>query len=221
MKECALILTRSNNSYVDYLSKNLELDSYIISDTDISDESAISRNFINATSKKLKNPNSWDKSFLFIQDNSLLNKYDNIWFLEDDVYSRNIKIINSFISKVSKENYDLCYYKHWYFNTAPIWVKDTIFLKDFVQNGFYQSYNQFSRLSNRLVNQIFNIHQSYNSLFFHEYMFPNLARYQGYKILQFVDQIQYRNFFGKFYCGRSIPKQNIQTDKIYHPVKDR
>jgi hypothetical protein len=228
MKSLALILTRKTNDYVDTLKSSLDIDANIISDSDYEDNFILKNGFYNLTAT-VKKPSAWDKSFFLLSKLDLIREYDYVYFIEDDVFSRNNKQINNLISTL--DNIDASFISHdikskqdslnWYW-----WRENNLrslgsgfFDNNFKSDNLYKSFNPFCRLSSQLLKLILHFRTQHHKFYFHEILFPTLCIQNNMKTFDLsIDDVS-KNFFDIFRHRPVLDQLYISTDKIYHPLK--
>ena len=189
-----------------------------------SDEELILQNFNNITLHTEKHPTAWDKAFYHIYKNNL--KYDYYYFIEDDVSCVNLQIFLKLFQTLVNYNNDLIatqiksqiedpFWDNWYiknlFNRAYKGVDDKI---------LYRSFNPFCRISNKLINKIFEFYDEYHRLYFHEIMIPTLCVKNKLTYIDFKKNKELKQFFGPFnYVGPELKflTKNYFYNKISHP----
>lgn len=226
MKSLALILSKNDNSYVNYLKNNLNINTKIIFDYHYDDKNILNFGFYNLTAT-IKKPSAWDKSFFLISESNLIHQYDYFYFIEDDVFSRDIKQINSLISFLDN-NIDESFISHYIKSKTDSanwhwWKKNNLqsLGVNFWDNKckLYKSFNPFCRLSSNLVQLVLNFRAEYNKFYFHEILFPTLSIQNNMKMFDLSTNYVSKNYFDIFRYRPIIDKYNICNDKIYHPVK--
>jgi len=198
-----------------------DIDTIVIDDTiTYTDQYCVDRGFINLT-KTIKTPCAWDKSFLYIKEQNLLDKYDYFWFIEDDVYIPNSNLFDSF----NVDSTDLLT------NILPLievdkrnnWRRWSLIKSDisyFDINLTMRTFNPLCRLSNRLIKSILDFQQQHNTFAFHEILFPTIAQQNNFSIFLFKNLPNYRQYFACFRHRPVISKNKILKHLINHPVKD-
>jgi hypothetical protein len=163
---------------------------------------------------------AWEKSFYYINENKLTNIYNNIYFIEDDVYSKNfdtyINLIkywntfsNDFISaeiKSKKED------SGWFW-----WSEDTKYEEYFANP--YRAFNPLCRLSRRLIELILNFRKQNNGFYFHEILFSSLVVKNKLNYMDYNLDMGSKKYIGKIHFRPRILPGLITDNKLYHPVK--
>ena len=179
----------------------------------------IPKNYIglNRINKNPMLPIAWENAFFILFSNQLYNKYNFVYFIEDDVYSKNYQTFGKLIEFYSKYDEDLiaCDIRSYTQQSPWYWWKD----KDIIRfNQHTRSFNPLCRLGNKLIGYIEKFLLANNQFCFHETLFASLATDNNLKILDFnkkpnpyIANIRYRPVYDK---------NLILDDKIYHPVKN-
>jgi hypothetical protein len=178
----------------------------------INKHKCIQSGFINVTLiSKRNNPVSWDKALYYFSN---INKnYDNVWFIEDDVYFYNentiINIDNKYPdSDILSNKYETNItgkkdYWHWYTVLNNIKIKPP----------YYNTMVCAVRMSKKLLSLINNYANMHKTLFFLEVMYPTLAKQNDLKYdnPEELYTIVYR---------KDWKKEDINKTNLYHPIKD-
>jgi hypothetical protein len=218
MNNYFLILTREHNLFTDRLS-TLSDNTTVISDEMISDLETKKQGFIGCTGV-IKQPSAWDKSLHFIEQYNLFDHHDYFYFIEDDVYSRNMNTFFTLINLLNNETSDFVSSginskedsRNWWW-----WKRlsdHVVYFKD-----PHRSLNPLCRLSSKLVKICLDFKSRYNKLYFHEIMFPSLCAENNMKYLDIRKNSKLNIFFKQFSFRPIIDISTIDTDLIYHPVK--
>ena len=162
----------------------------------------------------IKNPSAWDKAlYYFCKLN--IDKYNFVWFIEDDVLIPNIEILKNidntylnsdFLSEASEINYN---------GDTNSW------LWRHAENKFklpwYKSMICACRMSNKLLREINNYVLENKMLMFDEIMFPTLAHHKKL-IVHNPKELSGIKYWTKW--EDEIDKDNIMNNNtLYHPVK--
>lgn len=172
-----------------------------------------SKKYFNLTTCTIKKDvTGWDKAlyyFTFINNN-----FNNVWFIEDDVYFYNeniLKIIDKeykssdFLSK--KFKYCNKYWYHW----KSIDIK--------FKSPHYFAMCCIIRCSNKLIKCIKKYIDTYEKLEFLEYFFPPVANKNNLIC-------NTPKYFDNIYWNKSLLLNNIQDlyncnkNNFYHPIKN-
>jgi len=215
IKNYCLILSRSKNKYCESFTNTIS-NSVVIYDKDISDEELKNQNYCCLTENVKKN-SAWDKAIYYIDSNlNLLKKYDYFYFIEDDVYSNNLKIFIDLFTILDNYNHDLIAHNIKTQQQSPEWSWWKKYRKYTVK-----SYNPLCRLSTKMIRLIIDYHKKNKKLLFHEILFASLAYSNKLSVLDLRSINQYKNLFGIFRYRPVIDTKNIRDNKIYHPVKPK
>ena len=210
-----ILLCKKQKKYVkslqDYLQNFVET---IVCEENLS----IPKNYVglNRIKKNPMLPIAWENAFFILFNSHLYNKYKFVYFIEDDVYSKNFQTFLNLIDLHSNHTEDLIAsdigsridQPHWY------WWKDKDVIKYDQQ---LKSFNPLCRLSNELINYVEKFFLENNQFCFHETLFASLAINNNLKILDYkkddnpyIAHVRYRPVY---------ELSDITDDKIYHPVK--
>ena len=220
------ILTKNNSNYAKdlclYLSKYNK--TIIINDEkSCSDKYSIDKEFyglakFTAIGIMPKLTCSWDKAFLNIYENNLKCNY--FYFIEDDVYCKNLEIFKNLIKTLNKFDEDLvsAYVRNK--NEAedwPMWELLQIESKVFEEKHLCKSINPFCRISKRLIDKILEFKFKYRNFIFHELLFTSLCKENNFSFLDLIENEKTKKYFGIYQVDRFL--DTIQENKINHPVK--
>ena len=210
-----ILLCKKQKKYVkslqDYLQNFVET---IVCEENLS----IPKNYVglNRIKKNPMLPIAWENAFFILFNSHLYNRYKFVYFIEDDVYSKNFQTFLNLIDLHSNHTEDLIAsdigsridQPGWY------WWKDKDVIKYYQQ---LKSFNPLCRLSNKLINYVEKFFLENNQFCFHETLFASLAINNNLKILYYkkddnpyISTIRWRPVF---------KLSDITDDKIYHPVK--
>lgn len=221
MKSLALILTREHNKYTEKLNNELDIDSVVIADSDYSDEEMMSIGFHDMT-RMVKRPSAWDKAFYHLAIYDIVFQYDYFYFIEDDVYSKDIDTFNKLILFLdSKIDSDLITHEILSKDESKDWMWWGYAIKFLNENfiNHHKSFNPICRLSNKLIEQIFYFRVDKNRFFFHEILFPSLCVDKGLNMDNIFEIPEIENFISSIKYRPLIQEDTITDNKIYHPVK--
>lgn len=217
MSFCVLILSKKENIYVKYLNKEIN-NSYVIYDTSYSDKQCLSNGFYGLT-KSVKIPSAWDKTFYFLNKNKeLLDNHDYFFFIEDDVYTRNIVTLLNCLSECDNEYpCDLLSFFIESRKQSPSWYW---WSEMHIPKGFNtKSFNPFCRLSSRLIKDVLMYRDENNKFLFHELLFASISCINNYKLIDVNFTPLKNKYFGLFIYRPLVDEKEINDDKLYHPVK--
>lgn len=223
-KNLILILSRKQTEYTDKLNnffRTNHVDSILIEDNNDPPQSFLIDEGYHNMTKILDRPSAWEKSLYFIFVNDLYRKYDYFYFIEDDVYSKDLNVFLRLISLWNTIDYDLIARAIKDQTEEPEWfwwkktVKDRENFKCSVK-----SFNPICRLSSRLIVKIHQYKEYYNSLVFHEILFPSVAKDFNMKYLDY-DNTEYGKHIEIVVAPdcKILNYEDIITDNIYHPYK--
>lgn len=211
------ILSKSRNDYAGLLHDSIH-NSHIIYDGDYSDDECLNAGFHGLTCS-IKTPSAWDKSFYHLSQNTwLLDQHSHFWFIEDDVYTKNISVLISFLDRLASYNHDFMSHDIAHFEDT----KDWYFWKLFPPNIMaYNSFNPICRLSKDLINNILLYQKVNNKFIFHEVLFPSLMKLDNMSYIDMRYLDFWNEYFGIFHYRPIIRYELLLDDKIYHPVKPK
>ena len=229
MQKCLCILCfEPNVIWLDFLQTFIEYDIYIIIDDNSTDYNNIYKqytkiNFIQISNDDCKingfvcvnligvhkEISAWEKSFYYF---SFINTtYDNIWFLEDDVFFYNeqtlIKIDSKYINQDLLSNtYEKNRHgqrKYWHWNDINIKFSPP----------YYNCMCCAVRISKNLILKIKEYASCHKTLFFLEALLPTLCKKYNL-IYNTPKELIYITFRGKYTI------KDITTIHLYHPLKN-
>jgi hypothetical protein len=211
-----LILSTKPNEWCQKLTESIS-NSMVIYDNSISDSEAESLGFKNICNMSWlkKSVVAWDKAFLYL--NRVIDEVpDYVWFIEDDVFSKDIKTIDKLIKDCQKYDYHFISNRikdrepdskwHW-------WKEDLTGIRNNTS-----SFNPICRLSKTLIIKILLWRLNMNRFMFHEIMFASICKDQALTLIDF-NQLEEWSQFGTFRWRPAIDINKIEDNKIYHPVK--
>ena len=157
-------------------------------------------------------PSAWNKACYYF---SYINiNFENIWFIEDDVFIPNYHIIFDIDTKYI--NYDLLVPSNNINNTGSlegwVWWKT---IPDYIQIPWAHSMVCACRINQKilLILKDFAIkHKNKNGLLFIEFIFNTLALHHSLKV----------NAIAELSCIKAVKSwgiSEIQNNYLYHPVK--
>jgi hypothetical protein len=232
MNNCLCIICfKPDDVWINFLDKFINYDIYLIIDDNsidytkkykntkiniiqISYDDCVNNGFHNMTlTVKLKNDNKkrvcgWDKALYYF---SIINtKYDNVWFIEDDVFFYNEDTILNIDKKYNSDLLTNMYSeningnkKNWHWKRVNITFSPP----------YYNCMCCAIRVSKNLISKIKDYAKINNTLFFLEVLFPTLCKHNNllYDNPDELKNIVYRKDFNI----KDITKFNL-----YHPVKN-
>ena len=230
----ALIVKEPTEIYLDFLATFVSYDVYIIIDSDKSmlhfQEKYKMLNIIQFDEQLclkygFKNVNyigirklisGWDKALLFFSV-IIPNRYKQVWFIEDDVFFLEEKVLTNLDEKY--EYQDLlanCDFKSQTTNNINEfpWLWFLIDIK--IAKPHYSGMMCISRMSRRLLDGIRLYALKYKTLFFLEALFPTITNYLGLSHFQpdELTTVTYREEFNEETYGLKLKTY------VFHPVKD-
>lgn len=239
-KAIALIVKEPNEIYLEFLAEFVSYDIYIIVDSDeelsnltkldkyrnlnfvqLSNQHCINHGFRNVNFIGIKKVISgWDKALLFFSVIIPL-KYEHIWFIEDDVFFLNERVlVNLDIKYPSQDLIANCDFKKSKSDKNNDWVWCLIDIK--IERPWYAGMMCATRLSTLLLQGIRWYALKYNTLFFLEALFPTMTSYFKLSYVQpnELTTVTYRDvFFEDKECKKDKEYLQIETH-IFHPMKD-
>jgi hypothetical protein len=149
---------------------------------------------------------------------------DYVWFCEDDVYWNTAKVAKKFYDHASKADL-LAYPLAPSYTETPDWYHwDKVALITPKKKYWMATYNQFCRVSRRVLEAMHKLSVERRRLFFHEGMFATLCRMHGLTI-QYLDELRILDLFihlrwDKPYTPEEV-RELIKEHKhvLLHPVK--
>ncbi len=157
---------------------------------------------------------SRDKALYYLNINDI--EYDNVWFIEEDVFIPNIETISNIDKKYPHG--DLLSRHHTIVNTHKDRQKYIIpYLKNTkIETPYAQSMISAIRCSKKLVKIIGKYAEINNDLFLDEALFNTLSLKNNLEVvtIQELNTIRYKKIWGI----KDI--QNIGTNNLYHRIKN-
>jgi hypothetical protein len=181
----------------------------------INNNECINNNYIKSTWRFKLDVTGWDKAFYYFCEN---NKYDNVWFIEDDVFIPkpntiyNIDLINNSSDLLCKDMINVTNNK----SNNQSWLDKINNAKQLLQSKpIYWSWVCAMRCSSKLLKLIKLFKERHKQLYFHEILIPSLVKINNllYKTIPELKNIIYR-------------KDHNDSDIIsnptylYHPIKE-
>jgi hypothetical protein len=230
----ALIVKEPTEIYLDFLATFVSYDVYIIIDSDKSmlhfQKKYKMLNIIQFDEKLClkygyKNVNyigirkrvsGWDKALLFFSV-IIPNMYNQVWFIEDDVFFLEEKVLINLDEKY--EDQDLlanCDFKSQRTNNIKeeLWVWPLIDIK--IANPHYCGMMCITRISKHLLQGIRWYATRYKTLFFLEALFPTMTSHLGLTYFN-PDELTSVTYNQEFNEETDVSK--IKT-YVFHPIKD-
>lgn len=198
-----------DDNSIDYKDKYKAYDTINI--IQVSNEDCKKNGYIRLTYRFNNEVTAWDKALYYFS--KLDTSYDTIWFIEDDVFFHEEQTLVNIDTKYP--NYDLLsnifIKKEEDIASGNKWHWSVI--KPLISPPYYRSMSSAVRLSRDLITKIKEYVDTYNTLLFHEIMFPTLCIQNKliHNSPKEMKNIIYRNNY-------SI--NDIDSINMYHPVKD-
>lgn len=224
----ALIVKEPTEIYLNFLATFVSYDIYIIVDSDKSmlhfqkkyktlniiqfdEHLCIKYGFKNVNYIGIRKlVSGWDKALLFFSV-IIPNVYKQIWFIEDDVFFLEEKVLTNLDEK--HEDQDLlanCDFK----NSDEPWVWSYIDIK--IAKPHYCGMMCITRMSKQLLQGIRWYARRYKTLFFLEALFPTITKH--FSLTHFIPEelttVTYRQEFSEETDGLKLKTH------VFHPVKD-
>jgi hypothetical protein len=195
----------------DYNFSTIQLESQYpnINFIKIKDDTCKKSGFFNVNYVFPKTPTAWDKGLYYF---CVVNKnYDYVWFIEDDVYIPNKKILKS-IDKKHPDTHLLCGdigvyrnydgWSHW--NQA----------KNYFKQPWANGLQCVCRISKKLLNKINDFANENKTLTFLEVLFPTLAHQNN---LSSTAPDEFKNVL----WSQNFNKlEDLDSKNIFHPIKN-
>jgi len=168
-----------------------------------------------------KCPTAWDKAIYHIYTSKLFS-YDYYYFIEDDIFCKDLSMFKKFITNMDKFGHDLVTSKIYPKTRADIydfWVR---YKKDIIHpNGehIYFSFNPLCRLSRAFIKELFAFYDRNNFFYFHEVMLPTVAINNGYKTLDFLKEPSLNTLLGTWLGPGKSNRKMKDLYKLSHPYK--
>jgi hypothetical protein len=179
----------------------------------IEEQECIQNNYYKSSCwTNLKDVISWDKA-LYYFNRICPKKYDNIWFIEDDVFLKNEQMLVDIDNKYTHSDL-LCAFNeiNETGNTRQGW-NHWINVVHRIGTPWAHSLICICRLSRRLLDRV-NDYVSDRHLLFIEALFNTLSLHYGYKIDHPPEISE-----GSIHFNKKWEMGELEEDKIYHPIK--
>jgi hypothetical protein len=168
-------------------------------------------------SQKQNKITAWDKATFYGYSSG--RQY--VWICEDDVYWNTSSIVKELVNTTSTADL-IAYPIHESYEENPGWFHwDKVALLTKQKKYWTVTYNQFCRLSKRLLGRMAEVSRERKRLFFHEGMFATLCNMYGYKIEYLKQDSLFISIrWNKPFTAEQV-KQIIGEHKrvLLHPVK--
>ena len=216
-----LICYKVNNTWISFLENFNNYPIYVIVDSpcelpihpkikfiQINNKTCKENGYINLN-LIINSCNGWDKAIYAA--NYILQEYDYIWFIEDDVFFYNEQALldidtrytcTDLLSNEINKSTDLCSW-HW------SWITPINF-----ELPYYNGMMCICRMSRKLLNSIENYVNNYKQLFFLEAMFPTISKKNN---LINECPIEFKNVEWR----KHYNKNDFKPNYFYHPLKNK
>ena len=223
-----VICFEANYVWVEFLNEFKHYDIYIIIDDNemdyyeymfsdytnvklvrIQDEECFKNGFKNMSITINKEVTAWEKAIYYFS--TLNTKYDNIWFIEDDVFFYNEKTITDIDDKYKDDDLLTSNYSENTLGRKDNWNWKLINIE--FPPPYYSAMCCCTRMSKNMLSKVKEYVNEYKTLFFLEALFPTLCKKHN---LKYGTPDELKNIvYIKKYSDNEIDKTNI-----FHPVKD-
>ena len=234
MNNCICIIChRPNDVWLNFLNTFQKYDVYMIVDDNsinysehyssyekikfiqIKDEDCDKSGIKNMSFLMKKHINGWDKSIYYFS--TVNTSYDNVWFIEDDVFFYNedtiINIDNKYTDGDLLSTTVTEHRTHNMYEPGYDWGWWWHFINIDIPLPYHRGMVCVVRMSPALLCKIKEYATTHNTLFFLEAMFPILCK-KNDLIHRVVEDLQYIIF------RRDYTIEDIDKTHMYHPVKD-
>ena len=151
-----------------------------------------------------KNVTGWEKAIYYFSNN---NKYDNIWFIEDDVFFYDENTIKNIDFKYPRS--DLLTNK--YCSNNKKWIHWDKIVINFTP-PYYRAMVCATRVSSKILFYINEYVNDNRKLFFLEALFPSIA--MKYNLI-YDTPLELSNIYWK----REFNYDDFDKERLYHPMK--
>lgn len=218
---------------------NADIDAYVIVDKDnepsskryirynsseIDDFGFTRLNVTHRTNELIYRVTGWDKALY----HAYMSKEDYVWICEDDMYWNRPSVVKMILDAAKKNKSNLIattplsptYEENprWYHWPKTDWITNN-------KEHWFGSFNQFCRLSKRLIQKIYEFAQERKNLILHETLFGTLCKINNYKISYLQDlklPIYYSIRWQPDYIDMEIEELLEENPLILiHPVKSK
>ena len=223
-----LVCYKPNDIWVDFLSTFTKYDIYIVIDDNSIDYKEQYSKFTNINIIQIKNEEcekngfsklctvtipkkitAWDKAIYYFS--SINTGYNNVWFLEDDVFFNNEQTLLNIDSTYGSSDLLSNDYGENISGHKNEWHWRSIDIR--FPPPYYCAMVCCVRISSQLLSKIKRYADEHNTLFFIEAFFPSVCK--KYK-LQYDTPIHFNNIlYRKTYIDKDIDGHNL-----FHPIKD-
>jgi hypothetical protein len=203
-----IMIDDNNVNYNKYYKKKYDNINFIQIDEKICKKSG----FMNVTKMtKEDHPISWDKSLYYFSN--IQTNYNNVWFIEDDVYFYNEDTILNIDKKYPNSDILTDKYEEYDSKRKDYWHWKSIMNKIKIDPPYYKTMVCAVRMSKKLLECIGDYAKNHNTLFYLEAMYPTLAKRNKLKYdnPDELSTVVYR---------KDWKKEDINKTNLYHPIKD-
>jgi hypothetical protein len=170
--------------------------------------------YIRSTSRFNLDVTGWDKAFYYFCKN---NKYNYVWFIEDDVFIPNSDTLYNIDIRYPSEDLLIRDMVNITNNQSDNqdWLNKIKGYKNLVNTPVYWTWVCAMRCSKKLLNYVNEFSIKYNQLYFHEMMIPSIVKNNdlSYSKISELSNIIYRKEFDD--------KEIVSNPTfLYHPIKD-
>jgi hypothetical protein len=231
-KPLFLLITRTQTPEIEKKIRSLVhagIDAYAVVD----DEPVSGKRFLTMTnesmkqlgwthhmSRKIHTITAWDKATYLAYKSGR----EHVWISEDDVYWNTVSIPKYFKNMNSKADL-IAFPLAPSYDEVPDWYHwDKVAMLTPQKKYWTATFNQFCRLSKRLLGKMHEVSVKRKRLFFHEGMFATLCNMNGY-IIQYLDELRLENLYIHFRWDKPYTEEEVkhlikEHDHILiHPVK--
>lgn len=216
-----LICNKVDNTWISFLEKFNNYPIYVIVDLPCELPQHPKIKFIQINNKICKDNgyinlnliingcNGWDK--VIYVSHTILNEYDFIWFIEDDVFFYDEKTLLDIDAKykeidlLSNEIIEENNLNSWHWS----WVTPIHF-----ELPYYQGMMCICRMSRKLLDAIENYIKEHKQMFFLEAMFPTICKKTN---LIHTSPIEFENIIWR----KHFNKNDLNKTHLFHPLKNK
>lgn len=226
----SVICRRPNDIWVEFLSKFTNYDVFIVIDDNSIDYKEKYKEYTKVNIVQIDNeeckeagftgmclvdPNikkevvAWDKALYYFS--TINTNYENIWFIEDDVFFYNEETLMEIDSNNQGVDLISTSYKKRFSFRKNMWLWDKINIK--FNLPYYQAMSCAVRASKLLLSKIKEYATEYKELFYLEALFPTICMRNDLKcnISNKLKNIVYK---------REYTINDINKNELYHPMKN-
>jgi hypothetical protein len=231
-KPLFLLLSRTQTPEIEKKIRSLVkagIDAYAIIDNEpvsgkrfitYSDEFMKERGWTNHMSYSKLPITAWDKATY----HAFKSGKEYTWLCEDDVYWNTPKVVQHFYNHASKADL-IAYPLAPSYDEHPKWFHwSKVELLTPKKKYWMATYNQFCRVSHRLLEKMHELSLKRKRLYFHEGMFATLCNINGWTI-QYLNELRIQELFVQFHWGKTYTSEQVKElikehgHILIHPVK--